>query len=90
MPEVRTHVILPPELLAAIDSLVGQRGRSRFLAQAARQEVKRLQLLKAVRESAGSWKLKHHPELKNGAAAWVSKMRREDESRRGPIPKRRS
>ncbi len=73
--------MIPKDHLADIDRLVGKRGRSRFLAGAARQEVQRQQLLKALRHSAGSWKDKDHPELKDGAAAWVERMRRADEKR---------
>ena len=35
----------------------------------------------ALREAAGSWKDKDHPELKAGAAAWTKKLRRESEAR---------
>jgi hypothetical protein len=35
----------------------------------------------ALRQAAGAWKDKDHPELKVGAAAWVKKLRRESEAR---------
>jgi hypothetical protein len=76
----RTHIILPTDILREIDALVGKRGRSAFLAQIARQEVRRLLAFLDRREPA--WKSKDHPELKKGAAAWVSKMRREEERAR--------
>src|ERR1022692_3543028 len=41
MPNMRTHVVLPGDLVAAIDHLVGKRGRSSFLKQAAWEEVDR-------------------------------------------------
>ncbi len=34
MPLVRTHVILPEEVVKEIDALVGRRGRSRFISDA--------------------------------------------------------
>ena len=81
MTSVRTHVVMPRDLLLAIDRLVGKRGRSRFVTAAAQQEVKRRQLLKALDQAAGCWKDEDHPELRGGAAAWVAKLRREDERR---------
>ncbi len=77
----RTHIILPDELVAEIDSLVGRRGRSRFIVSAASAEVRRQLQLKALDKAAGSWKDEHHPELKIGARRWVARMRKESEAR---------
>jgi hypothetical protein len=77
----RTHVVIPEQLVARIDIIVGKRGRSKFLAQAAEKELMRLRQLKAVEAAAGSWKDEDHPELKHGAAKWVEKLRRQDEKR---------
>lgn len=38
----RTRVEIPDELLEEIDTVVGQRGRSRFLETAAREKLDRL------------------------------------------------
>ena len=78
----RTHVVIAEELVSQIDRLVGKRGRSRFLSQAAEQELKRLRILKALERAAGSWKDENHPELKGGAARWVAQLRRRDEQLR--------
>jgi hypothetical protein len=43
-------------------------------------ELRRRQQRKALRETAGAWKDKDHPELKNGAAAWIHQMREADKS----------
>jgi hypothetical protein len=80
MTDMRTHVVLPGDLVAAIDHLVGKRGRSSFLKQAAWEEVKRQRLLRLLEKPEPIWKLEDHPELKDGAAAWVERMRAEDES----------
>ncbi len=77
----RTHIVIPQQLAAAIDTLVGKRGRSAFLVQAAEKELMRLRQLKALEAAAGSWKDKDHPELMQGAAKWVDEMRRQDEER---------
>jgi len=77
----RTHIVISEQLAAQIDIIVGRRGRSKFLAQAAEKELMRLGQVKAMEAAAGSWKDKDHPELKHGAAKWVDKLRRKDETR---------
>jgi hypothetical protein len=77
----RTHVVLSEQLVKDIDSLVGSRQRSAFLTQAAEKELMRLRQLRALEAAAGAWKDKDHPELKQGAAKWVEKLRRQDEKR---------
>ena len=76
----RTHVVIPEQLVKDIDSLVGARQRSSFLTQAAEKELMRLRQLKALDEVV-PWKDKDHPELKQGAAKWVRKLRQETERR---------
>jgi len=77
----RTHVVVPEELVKEIDRLSGKRKRSWFITQAVRKEIQRLNFLKAVKETAGAWQDKDHPELKKGADNWVRKLREEDEKR---------
>jgi len=86
MPTKRAHVLLPDDLLREIDQLVGPRGRSAFLVETARTEVRRQKLLhflengsRVVKEPA--WKEKDHPELAKGTAAWVRKVRKESDTR---------
>jgi hypothetical protein len=85
----RTHVILPVEVVADIDKLVGKRGRSAFLTEVARDEILRRKQRNALRKSAGAWKDKDHPELKQGSAAWVNRMRAESEERFRQIQRQR-
>jgi Arc/MetJ-type ribon-helix-helix transcriptional regulator len=77
----RTHVVLSEQLVKDIDTLVGSRQRSSFLTQAAEEKLMRLRQLKALEAAAGSWKDKDHPELKQGSAKWVRKLRQESERR---------
>ncbi len=77
----RTHIVIPEQLALQIDTLVGRRGRSTFLTQAAQKELMRLRQVKALEAAAGSWKDKDHPELKQGTAKWVKKLRREYDRR---------
>ena len=84
----RAHVILPDDLLRQIDELVGSRGRSQFLTELARREVHRLRLLQFLAENRPGWNLQEHPELSEGAAAWVDSMRQEDEQIDNQTPAR--
>lgn len=77
----RTHIVIPQLLVDEIDTVVGKRGRSAFLTQAAEKELMRLRQIKAPESAAGSWKNKDHPELKQGAANWVKKLRRDFDRR---------
>lgn len=77
----RAHILLPEELIEEIDSLVGPRGRSAFLVETARAELKRRRLLQFLRDEEPAWKAKDHPELALGAEAWVKRLRKEGEAR---------
>jgi Arc/MetJ-type ribon-helix-helix transcriptional regulator len=77
----RTHVVLDEQLLKDIDRLVGARRRSSFLTEAAEKELMRRRQIEALKSAAGAWKDKDHPELKQGSAVWVRKLRQESERR---------
>jgi hypothetical protein len=76
-------------VVAEIDKLVGKRGRNAFIAEVARDEIQRRQQRNALRAAKGAWKDEDHPELKDGAAAWVSQMRSDSEKRFQEIERRR-
>ncbi len=80
----RTHIIIPAELVIEIDTIVGKRGRSRFLAEAARKELNRLRLEQVLDKAIGAWKDKDHPELKQGSAHWVKQLRKVEATRSIP------
>lgn len=79
----RAHILLPDDLLREIDSLVGPRGRSAFLVETARNEVRRQKLLQFLEAKTADpvWKDRDHPELSAGADVWVRKQRRESDGR---------
>ena len=77
----RTHVVLSDQLVKDIDRLVGTRQRSSFLTEAAEKELMRRRQIEALKVAAGAWKDKDHPELKQGSAKWVRKLRQESELR---------
>jgi len=74
----RAHVILSDEVVAAIDERVGERGRSRFLEEAAREKLERLGLEAGIREGAGILKDKDYPHWRDTDAVkeWVRASRR--------------
>lgn len=90
MPARRAHVLLPEDLLREIDALVGPRGRSSFLVETARNEVRRQKLLQFLESKEPAWSDKDHPELKGGAAEWVRKRRQADDTSRGGRKRPRS
>ena len=85
----RAHVVLPEDLVQEIDKIAGSRGRSAFLAELARREIKRQRLLQIFKRKEPIWKDEDHPELKDGAVAWVRKTRALDAVRFQKIQKRR-
>jgi metal-responsive CopG/Arc/MetJ family transcriptional regulator len=81
---MRTHIALPEDLVEAVDRAVGKRGRSRFLAEAAREKLSRLDLLKTLEETAGAVKAADHPEwaTPEDVAHWVRSLRQRESSAR--------
>ncbi len=86
----QAHVVLPEDLVTQIDKIVGARGRSSFVVELARREIKRQHLLKVFKTKEPIWKEEDHPELKDGAAEWVRKMRAESEARFRRIQRHRA
>ena len=77
----RTHVIIPSESATEIDTLVGKRGRSQFLTDAASKELVRLRQRVALKNAIGAWKAEDHPELEAGVDVYVRESRKESEVR---------
>ncbi len=82
----RTHVAIPSSLVAEIDKLVGKRGRSKFLVDAAMVELKRHCQLAAIDAATGAWKESDHPELKGGGLAYQKRLRAESEKKHQSRP----
>jgi len=68
------------EILEQIDRRVGARGRSRFLEQAAREKLARLELEEALQATSGvaGGKDYEHWRDRDSATAWVREGRRAD------------
>jgi metal-responsive CopG/Arc/MetJ family transcriptional regulator len=69
----RTNLTLPEELMAEVDDLAGPRGRSRYVAEAVEQRVRRDKLGKAIRETAGAMVGKPGSMSPDEVVAWVDR-----------------
>ena len=69
----RTHVVMSEEVLASIDRVVGKRGRSRFIEDAAKEKLARDELIEALRDTAGILAEERYPQWRDreSIAAWV-------------------
>jgi metal-responsive CopG/Arc/MetJ family transcriptional regulator len=74
----RTNLTLPEELMAEVDDLAGPRGRSRYVAEAVEQRVRRDKLGKAIRETAGAMVGKPGSMSPDEVVAWVDRLRTEE------------
>jgi metal-responsive CopG/Arc/MetJ family transcriptional regulator len=74
----RTHVVISDQLLQAIDKVVGERGRSRFIEEAAREKLDRLELEGAIQATAGILSQKDYPQWRDpeSISEWVRETRR--------------
>ena len=80
---VRAHVVLPKPLVDAVDRQVGQRGRSRFVAEAVDEKLARLRLARAATRAAGSLHDVDVPgwETSESSSEWGRDSRRADDDR---------
>jgi metal-responsive CopG/Arc/MetJ family transcriptional regulator len=76
---MRTNLTLPEELLRQVDEIAGPRGRSRYVADAVAQRVKRDRLLRALDESFGALVPRGgRPMTREEVSAWVEELRSEE------------
>jgi hypothetical protein len=77
---IRTHVILPRQLVREIDEVVGRRGRSKFLAEAVAGHLARLKRARLAEEFGGSLADVCVPgwENRESTEAWVRGLRASD------------
>ncbi len=82
---MRTHATLPAGMIDEIDSVVGPRKRSEFLAAAAGEQLRRLRLIQAIDRVAGSLKDVDIPgwETPESTVKWVQEQREEADRERG-------
>lgn len=73
----RVHVVMPEDLIEAVDALVGKRRRSQFIAETVAAELRRRRLRAAIAEMDGALADVDIPgwETPEAAAAWVRALR---------------
>jgi hypothetical protein len=74
---VRTNLLLPKELVEEVDHFAGPRGRSRYVAEALAEKLRRDRLREVVAATAGAWS--GHPLFPSAESVveWVRERRRE-------------
>jgi len=67
----------PKDLLEEIDALLNKENMNftDFITIAVKSHLMSLKFAEAVKESAGAWDLKNHPELKDGSKNYIRKIR---------------
>lgn len=78
---IRTHVLMPREIVDEIDHTVGKRKRSEFLAEAAREKLGRSEREAILRASIGKLDLSKYPAWRTpeDVSAWVHALRHHPE-----------
>lgn len=76
---VRTNLLLPEDLVREVDRFAGERGRSRYVAEALRERIRRDRLREAVRATAGVLSAEDYPywATSEQVQAWVRDRRDE-------------
>ena len=74
----RTNVTLPASLMAEVDRFAGPRGRSRYVAEAVAQRVRRDALGAAIRETAGAMVGQPGWMGPDEVARWIDELRAEE------------
>jgi metal-responsive CopG/Arc/MetJ family transcriptional regulator len=74
----RTNVTLPARLLEEVDRYAGRRGRSRYVAEAVAQRVRRDALGAAIRETAGAMTGRPGHRTPDEVARWLDEIRSEE------------
>jgi metal-responsive CopG/Arc/MetJ family transcriptional regulator len=80
---MRTHLILPEDLVKSVGALAGKGKRSQFIEEAIREKLRIDNLLAALEATAGAFSASDHPhwDTPEKVAAWVRESRRQDDKR---------
>ena len=74
---VRTNLLLPEDVVASLDRVAGPRGRSRYVAEAVRDRLRRDERIAAAHEAAGAWRDNPLFPTNESVVEWVRKLRQE-------------
>lgn len=74
---MKTQIVLPDELGVKLKQLIPARKRSLFIAEALEKQLRILKFQKVLKETAGIWSAKVHPDLKTqtGVNRYLAKIR---------------
>lgn len=80
---VRTHIVVPRDVVAAVDRVAGRRRRSEFITEAVREKLTRELQKAALAATAGALAGAEYPEWETPekTSAWVHDRRRSDDAR---------
>jgi len=80
---MRTHVILPEDLVEAIDNQAGKGKRSQFIEEAIREKLRKDTLVTALEATAGILSSEDNPEWATSeqVADWVRNSRKQSDER---------
>jgi metal-responsive CopG/Arc/MetJ family transcriptional regulator len=74
----RTNLTLPAELLEEVDAMAGPRGRSRYVAEAVAQRLRRDRLGQAIHDTSGILAGTAHGMSRAQVSRWVERLRSEE------------
>jgi predicted transcriptional regulator len=80
---MQTVIKIPETLARELDQLAEAKGKRRtaYAVEVLSREVKRNRQRQALKLSAGAWSQDRHPELAEGGAAYIDKIRSEPDER---------
>jgi len=78
---VRTHILVPRDVVEAVDRVAGKRRRSAFVTEALREKLTRERQKEALAATAGALAGADYPEWSTPekSSAWVHDQRRRDD-----------
>ena len=81
MVQTQTVIKIPTDLATELDRIAGTGRRSAYAVDVLWRVIRQAKQREALAASSGSWKSQDHPELANGGAAYVEKIRAEPDPR---------
>jgi hypothetical protein len=81
MAQTQNVIKIPGDLALELDRIAGSGRRSAYAIDILWRDIRRARQRQALAASAGAWKSKNHPELADGGAAYVEKIRSEPDPR---------
>jgi metal-responsive CopG/Arc/MetJ family transcriptional regulator len=64
---MKTLIVLPDELAAELKQTIPARQRSRFISEAVEKQLRSMKFKKILKQTAGTWTDKNHPDMKTQA-----------------------